>query len=677
MRILYVEDSALDADLVRRALLREQPPAQLEVAPTLAAARAALAGPLRFDLALLDLNLPDGNGLDLLAEIRARGLPLAVVTLTSQGDEGLVMTALRAGADDYLAKTEWFPERVAATARGALAAHHCEAARHGQQVRVLYVEHHALDIDLTQRQFAAHAPNLRLTCVGNVGEALARLQRVPGADTEVDVLLVDFRLAGDTGLDLLKTVRQELGLDLPVVLVTGQGNEDVAALAMRLGATDYVVKRQGYLTALPAVIEAAFHRVQAGREAEALRALNVTLEQRVAQRTADLASAKDAAEAASRGKSEFLARMSHDLRTPLNAVLGFSQLLELDPTVGASPTALQKVRQVRAAGQHLLAMIDDLLDLGSIESGGLRMAIESVDVGVLLAECVSLTESLAAGRGVMMRCHCAADGVRATADRLRLRQALANLLSNAIKYNRRDGLVEVAVSDEGDRVLIEVRDTGPGMTEEQLAGLFQPFNRVGAERGNVEGTGLGLVIARQLVDAMGGQIAVRSAPGQGSTFAVRLRRDTGGNTGGETGRDTAAHPPPAAQLPLPATGAPLRRLLYIEDNPVNTILMQELLALRSDVELAVAADGTSGLALAQRLHPDLLLVDIDLPDIGGLEVVQRLRADPLTARLRCVAVSAYALEDFERQARAAGCVGYLAKPFSVTRLYEEIDRHLR
>jgi signal transduction histidine kinase/AmiR/NasT family two-component response regulator len=669
MRILYVEDNALDADLVRRALLRDPAQVVVELAPTLADARAALAAPLRFDVVLLDLNLPDGRGLELLAEIRARALPLAVVALTSQGDESVVMTALRGGADDYLAKTEHYPERVLATAHAALAAYRVDAARHARRLQVLYVEHHALDIDLTQRHFAARAPNLLLHCVGSMAEALAHLASGPAAGpAAVDVLLVDFRLVGDTGLDLLKTVRQDLGLDLPVVLVTGQGNEDVAALAMRLGATDYVVKREGYLIALPAVIENAFHRVQAGREAAALRALNVTLEQRVAERTAGMAAAKEAAEAASRGKSEFLARMSHDLRTPLNAVLGFSQLLEFDPVVAASPATGQKVRQVHAAGRHLLEMIDDLLDLSRIESGGLRLSLEPIEVGALLRECVALTESLAAVRGVVVQCEGLDRRLCAAADRLRLRQVLVNLLSNAIKYNRPQGRVDVTVGGDAAEVYIDVRDTGRGLTPEQQSGLFQPFNRVGAEKGDVEGTGLGLVIARQLVEAMGGRIEVRSVPAQGSTFTVHLRRES---------RPDDAAPAPTAVLPLPAaSGAPVRRVLYIEDNPVNTALMQEMLSLRGGLELEVAGTGAAGLAAARRSRPDLLLVDIGLPDMNGLAVVRSLRADPLTARLPCVAVSAYALEDDEREARAAGCVGYLTKPFALARLYAEIDRHL-
>jgi len=670
MRILYVEDNPQDADLVRHALRRDAPQVQLEVVTTLAAARSQLALPPHPDVALLDLNLPDGHGLDLLAEIRARELPMAVVTLTGQGDETLVMAALRGGADDYLAKSEHFADRVAATVRSALGSRRDDLARQARNLDVLYVEHNALDIDLTLRHCAAHAPHLKLTCVGSVAVALEKLapQAPPGAHAP-DVLLIDFRLAGDSGLDLLKTVRQERGLDLPVVLVTGQGNEDVAALAMRLGATDYVVKREGYLLALPAVVENAYHRVQAQREQSALRALNISLERKVVERTAELAAAKETAEAANRGKTEFLARMSHDLRTPLNAVLGFSYLLSLDPAVTASSATAQKVRQVQVAGQHLLEMIDELLDLARIETGGLRLTLEPVDVRALAKDCLTLTEPLAAAHAVHVACDRDATDARATADRLRLRQVLVNLLSNAIKYNRDGGRVDVALGADDDRVTIEVRDTGVGLSEAQLGGLFQPFNRVGAERSGVEGTGLGLVIARQLVESMGGRLEVCSTLGLGSTFTVHLRRDRGA-AASTAPLETPVVPPTAAD-------ASAKRVLYIEDNPVNVLLMREMFTLRGGPSLDVAASGRAGLEAVRSRPPDLVLVDLDLPDIGGLEVVPRLRADPLTATLPCVAVTALALDEDERQVRAAGCFGLLSKPFGVAELFAEVDRHLR
>lgn len=669
MRILYVEDNPRDADLVKRSLLGgSEPVQQVDVVSTLAAARAALVTPLRFDLVLTDLNLPDGNGLELVAEIRQRSLPLAVVALTSQGDEALVLAALKAGANDYLAKSDDIGQRVGVTARAALVAFRDDSARHAKALRVLYVEHSAHDVDLTRRHFDAHAAHIQLEWVSNAVAALEQLPAAPEEAKRFDVLLLDFRLAGDSGLDLLKMVRQDRGLDLPVVLVTGQGSEEVAALAMRLGATDYVVKRGSYLVALPAVIENAFHRVQTVREQTALRLMNASLERKVVERTAELESAKMVAEAANHSKSAFLARMSHDLRTPLNAVLGFSQLLALDPALARDSGARRQVQLIHDAGTHLLAMIDELLDLTLIESGGLSLSVETVDASQLVQECLQLVGVLAAKHHVTLNQSHSAGNRLVHADHTRLRQVLVNLLTNGIKYNKVGGRVQVVLSQAPDGLQVAVIDSGPGMTAAQLAGLYQPFNRLGVEGSGVEGTGLGLVIAKQLMEAMHGRLEARSVPGAGSTFTLTL-----------PAAESAAvrkRGPLSPDLPpvLLATNAQ-RRVLYVEDNPVNQILMQEMLRLHPGVELAMDADGPSALARAARWQPQLVLLDLDLPDMSGYEVLRHLRANPVTAGIPCVAVSAFALGPEIQQAMDEGCVAYLTKPFEIAQLYEVIGRY--
>jgi signal transduction histidine kinase len=671
MRILCVEDNPRDADLVRRALVRsELAPAQFELAPTLAAARAALTGPLRFDLVLTDLHLPDGHGLELVAEIRSRGLPVAVVALTAHGDEALVMAALRAGADDYLAKNDGFAERVPNTARATLLAHRDQTARHARLLRVLYAEHNALDADLARRHFEADAPHIQIEWAPDAQAALNRLPIGPDEAMPFDVLLIDFRLAGDSGLDVIKALRQDRGLDLPVVLVTGQGSEDVAALAMRLGATDYLVKRTNYLLTLPAVLENAYHRVQTVREQAALRALNASLELKVAERTAELEAATAAARAANQAKSAFLARMSHDLRTPLNAVLGFSQLLVLDPVLAGADSALRQVQLIHDAGQHLLAMIDEVLDLARIESGGLRLSLETVDACQLVQECLPLVGPLAAQHRVTLKAEPTQGGCLVHADRTRLRQVLVNLLTNAIKYNRVGGDVTVALTGSDAAVQLDVTDRGLGMTPPQLAALFQPFNRVGAETSGIEGTGLGLVIAKQLVEAMHGTLQVSSAPGLGSTFTLVLSPAVTTVLPRE-----AARAPARTVLALPAGAT--RRVLYVEDNPVNATLVRDLLRLQPGVELQVAEDGPSALRLAGRWQPHLVLMDLGLPGMSGIDVLRHLRADPSTAAIPCVAVSAFALGPEIRQALDEGCAAYLTKPFAVDELLMLIGRHAR
>ncbi|HLA79395.1 MAG TPA: PAS domain S-box protein, partial [Vicinamibacteria bacterium] len=271
MRILYLEDNTSDADLARREITRSNPQATVDVAPSLAEARRLLAAGAGYDVVLADLRLPDGNGLDLLHEIRGQGLPVAVVILTGAGGEDVAVAALKAGADDYIAKREGYVTRLPTTLETALGRFRAEVARRAGTLRVLYAEHHGADIALTQHHLETHAPHIRLEVVGDGRAALGRLPGDANQACPWDVLLLDYRLPGDSALEVLKIVREDRHLDVPVVLVTGQGDEEVATQALRLGATDYLVKNPNYLYALPAAIENAHHRVLLAREEAALR----------------------------------------------------------------------------------------------------------------------------------------------------------------------------------------------------------------------------------------------------------------------------------------------------------------------------------------------------------------------------------------------------------------------
>ena len=411
------------------------------------------------------------------------------------------------------------------------------------------------------------------------------------------------------------------------------------------------------------------------------------------RRAAQAAKAEQLAEQlTSRGKSEFLARVSHELRTPLNAVLGFSQLLSLEDQVRASPALAEQVNAIHGAADHLKSMIDDVLDLALIQADGLSLVAEPSSVGPLAAECLSWLGVMAASRQVSLRISGQELDWRVTADHRRLRQVLINLLSNAIKYNRVGGQVLLAISHEPGSVAdgpasgagwvcLAVSDTGQGLTQRQIDSLYQPFNRLGAEHSEVEGSGLGLSLARELAEAMGGRLQVRSEPGKGSVFTLWLPAvQDGAGFNGVATRTARQATDAAGDDGLGDRGLALGPavsdfvVLYVEDNRLNVLVMRHALKRLEGIRLEVATDGGSGLALARQLRPDLLLIDLNLPVLSGTELMRRLRADPALASTPCVAVSANSLPTDIELALTAGFDDYITKPFAVGRVIDVVQR---
>ena len=386
---------------------------------------------------------------------------------------------------------------------------------------------------------------------------------------------------------------------------------------------------------------------------------------------------REIAQRESVAKSKFLARMSHELRTPLNAVLGFSQLLLQDERGADAPAAERRRRldHIRAAGEHLLSLINDVLDLSSLEGGELRIELQAVALAPLVTQTLALLGPQLDSRGVRVRT--GPLDISVMADATRLRQVLLNLLSNAIKYNREGGEVRVEALPRGSTVLLRVVDSGQGMSDEQLLHHFEPFNRLGRdEKGDeaVEGTGIGLAIVKALVERMGGSVHVDSIAGVGSVFELRLQVMSVPAPAPGTDLPAAATPlePPGA-APAPAAAPRRRQLLYVEDNPVNALIISELLSRRSDVALHLAVDGSSGVAQAQALRPDLVLLDMQLPDFDGFEVLRRLRAEPATAAIPCIALSANAMPEDIQRALRAGMQAYWTKPLDFKAFMTSID----
>jgi len=384
-------------------------------------------------------------------------------------------------------------------------------------------------------------------------------------------------------------------------------------------------------------------------------------------KNAELEYAKEVAEKANLAKSEFLSGMSHELRSPLNAILGFAQLLDSD-SPPASPAQKASIKQILHAGWYLLELINEILDLAVVESGRLSLSVEPVSLTEVMLECQAMVRQEAEKRELSLAFPRFDLPVFVQADRVRLKQILINLLSNAIKYNRQGGQVRVECGAQASgRVRISIRDTGIGLPEAKLGQLFQPFNRLGQEHSVEQGTGIGLVMSKLLVEMMGGTIGVESSLGLGSVFWFELEA-------APTPRLAIEPDSPAAAVPDPVDpAARVRTLLYVEDNMANLQLVEQLVARRPDLRLLTAGTGQLGIDLARAHVPEVILMDINLPGINGIQALQRIHADPLTAHIPVLAISANAMLGDIRKGLDLGFFRYLTKPIKVDEFMEALD----
>ena len=384
----------------------------------------------------------------------------------------------------------------------------------------------------------------------------------------------------------------------------------------------------------------------------------------------ELVSARRAADQANLAKSEFLSSMSHELRSPLNAILGFAQLMETDTEL---PTALQAARisKILQAGWHLLNLINEVLDLAVIESGKVSLSCEAVSLADVMSECRSMMEPQARKRGIHMTFPRFENPIFVRADMTRLKQIVINLLSNAIKYNKEVGtvMVDCAVSTP-ERIRISVRDTGAGLPPEKVAQLFQPFNRLGQEAGGVVGTGIGLVVTKRLAELMGGSVGVESQPGAGSVFWCELTV-----TAAPQIAAMARAVPITSRSPV-AFGSPERTVLYVEDNPANMELVEQLVGRCPDLRMMTAVNGTLGVELARATQPTVIIMDINLPGISGIEALRILRGDPTTANIPVIALSANAMPRDIKRGLEEGFFRYITKPIKVDDFMDTLNAAL-
>jgi signal transduction histidine kinase len=507
-------------------------------------------------------------------------------------------------------------------------------------IRVLLIEDNPADARLIELMLVeARGLRFTLSWQPNLGAGVTHLREQP-----TDVVLLDLGLPESSGLVTLQRLQSQ-GVQVPtLVVLSGLTDEEVAVQALQSGAQDYLVKGQVDSALLVRAIRYAIGRSQAE---EALR-----------QAHAEAQIAKERAEIANQAKSTFLANMSHDLRTPLNGILGFAQILQWDRSL----TERQQlgVAAIRQSGEHLLTLINDILDVAKIEAGKLEIAPSEFHLAKFFHVIADIIRVKAEQKPELrFVCDFAPDLPEAIcADERRLRQVLLNLLDNAVKFTQRGEVMLRVRFTPPTRLRVEVEDTGVALSDEQLARLFQPFEQVGDAQQRSGGTGLGLVISRQFVRLMGGDVQVKSRPGRGNLFWFEI----------DVPASRWATPENAcAEQVVVGYRGPTKRVLIVDDVPENRALLVEALT-GVGFEVFEAATGHDGLSQSQALQPDLILMDIVMPDIGGMEVIRRLRRLPLLASTPIIGISASATPQVESHTLASGADAFLAKPVDLKAL---------
>ena len=637
----------------------------------------------RADLLILDVLLSDGSGLDFLEELRRSEATsqVPVLLLTTQKEIKSRVQTMDAGAVVFIGKPYDLEEVVIQAQSLTQVNGFGEGAFYAASGPSVLGAKRLLAVDDSITYLQELASQLReenyVVILASSGEeALKCLATEP-----VDGILLDLIMPGLSGQEACKRIKQQAKWrDIPLIMITAHDDRDAMIECINAGADDYIAKSADF-EVLKVRLRAHLRRKHFEDENHRIREKLVRseteatarkhFEQALQETNVEMQIAKSVAEKANLAKSDFLSGMSHELRSPLNAILGFAQLMG---TASPPPSDSQQesITQILQAGWHLLKLINEILDLAVVESGIVSLSLEPVSLSEVLSECQTMMEAQAQQRGIFMTFPLFEQPSYVWADQTRLKQIVINLLSNAIKYNQISGQVSVDYTVlSADRIRISFKDTGAGLTSENIEQLFQPFNRLGQEAGSVSGTGIGLVVTKQLVELMGGVLGVDSMVNEGSVFWFELR---------STPAPEFKLKEPEHATPKPAMrpiDAPQKILLYIEDNAANMRLVERLIDRRTDIKLLKAVDGSLGIALAKASLPDVILMDINLPGISGIDALKVLREDVTTAHIPVVAISANAMSRDIEVGRQLGFFRYLTKPIVVEEFMSTLDLALR
>ena len=624
---------------------------------------------------LLDLIMPGLSGQEACKLIKQRAIwrDIPLIMLTAHDDRDAMIECINAGADDYIAKSADF-EVLKVRLRAHLRRKHFEDENHRIREKLVRSETEATArvlIEAEQLKLDQRLRDQQFYTRSLIESNIDALMTTDPAGIITDVNKQMEALTGSTRDELIGSPFKSYFTD------SARAEAGIKLVLSDKKVTDYELTaraRDGKKT-LVSYNATTFHDRDRTLQGVFGVARDVTerkrFEQALQETNVELESAKSAAEKANLAKSDFLSGMSHELRSPLNAILGFAQLMD---TASPPPSDIQKesITQILQAGWHLLKLINEILDLSVVESGKVSLSLEPVSLPEVLLECQTMMEAQAQQRGIVMTFPHFKQPSFIWADQTRLKQIVINLLSNAIKYNQASGQVTVDYTVmSSERIRISFKDTGAGLSPEKITQLFQPFNRLGQEAGIVAGTGIGLVVTKQLVELMDGVMGVDSTVGQGSVFWVELRSTPAPEL------KVIAPEEAAPKLAIKPIDVPRKILLYIEDNPANMRLVERLIDRRTDIKLLKAVDGLQGIALARASLPDVILMDINLPGLSGIDALKVLQEDASTAHIPVVAISANAMSRDIEVGRQLGFFRYLTKPIVVEEFMSTLDLALR